>query len=166
MYFVVKITLVGFCMFILAKGNAIPNTNYILLEKSLLSRPANLVNLSQAFFPTNRQASVIVEVKYYFNSSTGNITYASTYRWLDSSVNIFVRHDILHYFALYMYNVEVRYAELLVDEIQGFHYEYNISSHLPDYYCRPNSSVAHHLLNNLTVNVKTLKAACVLYNIN
>ena len=138
----------------------IKSNDYFGIENSLLNRSQNLVNLYQAFFPTNRQASIIVEVTYCF-AETGsdtkcNGTSAATarYRWLDSPVTMLIRSDLLHFLSLAMYDVEIRRTNVILDRICDFK-QPTISTDNPNYYCRPQNSTAHHLLNNLTVNVST-----------
>ena len=126
----------------------IKSNDYFGLEKSLLNRPQNLVNLYQAFFPTNRQASISVEVTYRFVE----VNYTAKYRWLDSPVTMLIRSDLLFFLSLGMYNAEVRYTDIILDPICDFEW-IDISNDDPNYYCRPRNSTAHHLLNNLTVNV-------------
>ncbi len=130
---------------------SISNTNYTGIEQSLFSNKENLVNLSQAFFPTNRQESISVEVKYMFKLN--ETTYSSAqYRWLSSPINLLVRSDLLIYLSLTIYNIEVRHVTITLDPIQGFEDE-DISSVDPNYICRPDNVTGHHLLNNLTTNV-------------
>ncbi len=133
----------------------INNTNYTGIEQSLFSRPENLVNLRQAFFPTNRQPSISVDVAYMFKNDTSSI-YKNTvrYRWLDSPVNLIIRSDILFYLSLTIYKVDVRHVTITLDPIQGFENEKVNGTDL-SYVCRPKDLPGHHLLNNLTVNVST-----------
>ena len=127
----------------------IGDREYHSLESSLLKWPQNLVNLSEAFFPTNRQQSISVPVAYHFNGSNEPVKY----RWLYSPINLLIRSELLHYLALTMYQVELRYANVTLDPICNFHSE-NVDL---DKICLPsNLTVGHHLLNNLTANVSII----------
>ncbi len=132
-------------------SNCINSSDYLRIESSLLNRPQNLVNLYQAFFPTNRQASISVQVTYHF---TGNPDETVTYRWLDSSVLMLIRSDLLHYLSLFTYGVKINHANIILDPICGFPSDDNVT---PDSdssdYCNVSDSTGHHLLNNLTINV-------------
>ncbi len=125
---------------------------YLRIEKSLLSRPQNLVDLRQAFCPTNQQQSISVQIKYSFVNSSETVTY----RWLQSSVLMLIRSDLLRYLSLFMYNVKTRYVNVNLDPIC------NLLSDVDDKisrdsssYCEStgDSSTGHHLLNTLTANV-------------
>ena len=128
-------------------STCIGDRDYHRLESSLLKWPQNLVNLSEAFFPTNRQQSIAVQVAYHFNGSNETVNY----RWLDSPINLLIRSELLHYLALTMYQVELRYADVTLNPICDFSSE-NVSGD-PGFICRPYNLSDHHLLNNLTVNV-------------
>ncbi len=132
-------------------SDCIHSTDYLGIESSLLNRPQNLVNLHQAFFPTNKQASISVNVTYHFTNSNETVTY----RWLDSSVLMLIRSDLLHYLSLFTYNVETRCTDITLDSICGFSSDDNVSNpdSGPSDYCKVANSTGHHLLNNLTANV-------------
>ena len=132
-------------------STCIGGREYHRLELSLLKSPQNLVNLSEAFFPTNRQQSVSVEVTYHFNGSNET----ARYRWLDSPINMLIRSELLHFLALTMYQVDLRYADVTLDPICDFLSETDVSGD-PGFICRPNNLTDHHLLNNLTVNVSII----------
>ncbi len=133
-------------------STCIGDREYRRLELSLLKWPQNLVNLSEAFFPTNRQQSVSVQVNYHFNGS--NASNPVRYQWLDSPISLLIRSELLHLLALTMYQVELRYAKVTLDPICDFRSE-NVSSD-SDNICLPNNLTDHHLLNNLTVNVSII----------
>ena len=137
-------------------SNCINSSDYLSIESSLLNRPQNLVNLYQAFFPTNRQASISVQVTYHF---TDNPDETVTYRWLDSSVLMLIRSDLLQYFSLFTYNVKTNYANIILDPICGFSSDDNVSTSDtgPSDYCKVANSTGHHLLNSLTTNVSAEK---------
>ena len=129
----------------------ISDRDYYSLESSLLKLPQNLVSLSEAFFPTNRQQSISVQVAYHFNGSNEPVKY----RWLDSPINLLIRSELLHFLALTMYQVELRYADVTLDPICHFSSE-NVTD---DDICLPNNTIiteGHHLLNNLTANVSII----------
>lgn len=126
----------------------IKNTNYTGIEQSLFSRTQNLVNLSQAFFPANRQPSISVVVTYQFEDDSEPVVY----RWLDSPVNLLIHSDLLFYLSLTIYKVDVRYVTVTLDPIEGFEDE-EVNKTAPNSICQPSKLPGHHLLNNLTVNV-------------
>ncbi len=133
----------------------IDSSSYLAIENSLLNRSKNLVNLRQAFFPTNQQASISVNVKYHFINSSKMVTY----RWLQSSVLMLIRSDLLRYLSLLMYNVKTRHTDIFLDPICDFSTDDSIPPEInpdPENYCKPYNSTGHHLLNNLTANVSTL----------
>ncbi len=133
-------------------SDCINSSDYLRIESSLLNRPQNLVNLYQVFFPTNRQASISVQVTYHF---TNNPTDTVTYRWLDSSVLMLIRSDLLHYLSLFTYNVKTNHANITLDPICGFSSDDNVNPDSgPSDYCKLHgNSTGHHLLNSLTANV-------------
>ncbi len=131
-------------------STCIGDREYRRLELSLLKWPQNLVNLSEAFFPTNRQQSISVEVRYHFNGSNETVRY----QWLDSPISLLIRSELLHLLALTMYQVELQHANVTLDPICGFRSKYVSSD--PDNICLPNNLTAHHLLNNLTTNVSII----------
>ena len=94
------------------------------LEKSLLSRESNLDILKKAFFPVNRQTSIVVDVYYYM--PTGNMSMVSSlealdhdykFRWTLSSVHVFIRPALLECLSLYIYRPYPIAARLIVDPI-------------------------------------------------
>ncbi len=129
--------------------DCIDSSDYLRIESSLLNRPQNLVNLYQAFFPTNKQASISVQVTYHFTNSSETVIY----RWLDSSVLLLIRSDLLHYLSLFTYTVKTQYTDITLDPICGFSSDDNVTTPYPSDYCKLVNSTGHHLLNNLTANV-------------
>ena len=126
----------------------IKNNDRYGLEQSLLRWPQNVQDLTRAFFPTNRQASVAVQAQYCFNDSD----LCLQYRWVDSSINMLIRLDLLKYFSLFMYNVEILHVNITLNPFCDFkESDVKIDSHR---YCYPSSSsAAHTLLNEFTANV-------------
>ncbi len=124
--------------------------DYFQMEKSLLNRTANLANLNSAFFPTNRQASVSVEVTYHFVGKN----YTAKFRWHDSTALQLIRGDLLLYFSLFTFNIEIRKVDILLDPMCD-DLEHN-SSIINDVYenCS-HVGPGYELLNNLTVNVSS-----------
>ena len=132
----------------------IKNINHHELEQSFLKWPKNVEALRHAFFPTNRQASISVQVHYCFNDSD----LCLQYRWVDSPITMLVRSDLLKYFSLFMYNVEIRHANISLDPFCDFEdSDIEVDFHR---YCYPSgSNTAHMLLNEFTSNV-----SCMVYN--
>lgn len=129
----------------------IGNSDHHGLKQSLLKQPQNLDNLIQAFFPTNRQASISVEVTYKFVDSELSVKY----RWVNSPINLLIRSDVLKYLSLFMYNVEVRHVIITLDRFCCLE---DPSIALEHYdHCFPSSSThAHLLLNDLTADVSSV----------
>ena len=141
--------------------DCIHNSDYLRIESSLLNRSQNLVNLYQAFFPTNKQASISVRVTYHFTNSNKTVVY----QWLDSSVLMLIRSDLLHYLSLFTYNVKTRSTNITLDPICGFLSDDIVKTSDPSDYCKLVNSTGHHLLNNLTANVSAESLQLDLYNI-
>ncbi len=119
----------------------------------MIRNPENLVNLSQAFFPTNRQPSISVQITYQFKDDSQPVQY----RWLDSPVNLLIRSELLFYLSLTIYKVDVRNVMVTLDPIEGFENEEVIGNNTDSSnICRRNNLTGHHLLNNLTVNVSII----------
>lgn len=123
--------------------------NYFQLEESLLNRTTNLASLRQAFFPTNRQASVVINVTYHIVGSKASLKF----RWVDSPVLQLIRTDLLYYLSLLTFNVETRQADIILDPLC-----YNFTESIiddPFDICKAGFSkdTGYELLNDLTVNV-------------
>ncbi len=134
-------------------GGALANTcidDYFQLEESLLNRSANLISLRRAFFPTNRQASVSVQVAYRFVGTNMTLNF----RWLDSPVLQLIRSDLLLYLSLFTFNVDTRQADIILDPMC------NLTDSLinDDYYslCSGIEGTGYALLNELTTNVSSI----------
>ena len=132
----------------------INDDDYSELERSLLHWPQNLHNLSQAFFPPNHQASISVRVTYHFVDSE----YSLQYLWVDSSINMLIRSDLLRYLSLFLYNVPIRNATVTLHPLCDFESDWNLINSIdPDSNCgvkTSNDSVAAFLfLNTFTTNV-------------
>ena len=123
--------------------------DYFGLEQSLLRNPQNLENLGLAFFPTNRQASISVQVTYHFNGTKQTLHY----RWSDSSVTMLIPKELLHYFSLLMYNVENRSVAITLDPLCD---RENITFGTNHSQCPQHSAAGSGLvlLNQLTTNVR------------
>ena len=126
--------------------SCIANDHYLKLEQSLLKRKENIDSLTQAFFPTNRQASISVNVTYHFVDSDNILQY----RWIDSSINMLIRGDLLTYLSLSVYNVDIRHANITLD----LPCDIDFDNSDPQTYCYGSSTnKAYLFLNELTTNV-------------
>ena len=135
------------------------------LEKSLLSREANLDALKEAFFPDDRQASITVEIYYYMArgnmstiSSSEALNYDHKFRWTLSPVHVFVRPALLECLSLYVYQPSTVVARLIVDPICNSE---ETDVHKSDSTCNNMDTEAGtpvRLLNKLTTHVSQLLA--------
>lgn len=113
--------------------------NYSSLEAVVLQNPENVVVLQNAFFPTDRQASMFVSVIYCFPSNGetssiselndlaqkcdylagidgyGNVT-CIMYHWMGSPISLFIRPELLRFLSLMTYQVEVRSAVMCIEK--------------------------------------------------
>lgn len=121
--------------------SCLQDTNYTAFE-SLLLTDDNLLELEDAFFPTNSHSSVVIDVYYhlYFRppkevqpelkhvSHTKNGKEAATkrelineelfvvhFKWLASSVNLFMRPNLLQRLSLMTYQVNSTAVDLNFD---------------------------------------------------
>ena len=133
-----------------SRAQCIPDDDYSELERSLHKWPHNLENLSLAFFPINRQASVYVKVIYSFNGTEESLQY----RWSDTSITMLIPTDLLKYLSLFMYDVEPRNVTITLDPLCNFNNikRYVTSYSTNDHHCR-NVSPGLTLLNELTTKV-------------
>ena len=130
------------------------------LEQSLLKWPQNVQGLRRAFFATNRQASIAVQVHYCFNNSD----LCLQYRWVDSSINMLIRPDLLKFFSLFMYNVEILHANITLNLFCDFK-ESEIKVDFQRY-CYPSGrNTAHMLLNEFTANVSCIRGTIIILTI-
>ena len=92
------------------------------LEESLL-RYSNMDRLAIAFFPTNRQASVAVDVCYSIITGDENATSNSTcdykFRWTKASIHMFIRPSLLESLSLYVHQVDTAVVKLVIDPMCG-----------------------------------------------
>ena len=129
-------------------------TTFMELEESLLQRRQNMDNLHQAFFPSNQQFPVAVDFLVHFSTSLrttssqglstarlDNNTYDYKFRWSASTVIHFVRHEVLSYFSLFVYQGTVTTAEVVIDPI-----------------CKGKKMRPEQLLKSLCIQVRTYSA--------
>ena len=117
-------------------------SNFPELEEELLQRKQNLDSLKEAFFPPNRQLSIVVDVHFYFLPNISSLSEGSTledvsiddqptlkrfelghydykFRWAASSVTTFIRPDFLEAFSLYTYFDSTKTAKVIIPPICG-----------------------------------------------
>ena len=130
-------------------------TTFMELEESLLQRRSNMDNLHQAFFPSNQQFPVAVDLVVHFSTSLqttssqglcnpstarlDNGTFDYKFRWsVSATVLHFVRHEVLSFFSLFVYQGTVTTAEVVIDPI-----------------CEGEKMKPEQLLNSLCIQVRT-----------
>ena len=135
-------------------------TTFMELEESLLKRHSNMDNLHQAFFPSNQQFPVAVDLVVHFSTSLrttssqglsnpsitrldNNTSFDYKFRWSASTVIHFVRQEVLSFFSLFVYQGTVTTAEVVIDPI-----------------CRGEKTKPEQLLNSLCVQVRYLYVQC------
>ena len=117
-------------------------SNFPELEEELLQRKQNLDSLNEAFFPPNRQLSIVVDVHFYFLPNISSLSEGSTledvsiddqptlkrfelghydykFRWAASCVTAFIRPDLLEAFSLYTYFDFTKTAKVIIPPICG-----------------------------------------------
>ena len=137
------------------KGNSSKNcsciTTFMELEESLLQRRSNMNNLHQAFSPSNQQFPAAVDLVVHFSTSLrttssqglstarlDNNTFDYKFRWSASTVIHFVRHEVLSFSSLFVYQGTVTTAEVVIDPI-----------------CKGKKMRPEQLLNSLCIQVRT-----------
>ena len=114
--------------------------DYVSLEKVVLNKTSNVYNLQEAFFPTNRQMSVVVDVQYCFPkaNASNNSDYTNKlaqeykvmelkdgtwsnatclkFRWMESPINLYIRPKLLMYLSLFTYHVDVRSTSIYIEK--------------------------------------------------
>ena len=106
---------------------------FIDLKKSLVKRKSNINHLDNAFFPSNQQVPVAVDLLVHFSTSLQNTSHklcnpstarpdsldshTSDYkiRWSASAMLLFVQPEILRPLSLFVYRGIVSTAEVVID---------------------------------------------------
>ena len=160
------------------------------LQQSLVNRIVNLETLNQAFSPTNHQDSISFYVYYHFcslnpvNSSLpscsalenwvhglhlgkkGTLDFSERYMfkflWNASPINLFIRPDLLQTLSLYMFQVHLPEAHLILDPVcDDVHVNESLTLTAQNesndllYICRHPSPILV-MLESITVNVSTI----------
>ena len=121
-------------------------SNFPELEEEFLQRKQNLDSLNEAFFPPNRQLSIVVDVYFYFllNISSPPTSEGSTlednsideddqptlehlelgyydykFRWAASSVVTFTAPDLLEILSLYTFFDSTKTAKVIIPPVCG-----------------------------------------------
>ena len=176
--------------------------NYTVLE-SLLLEGSNLINLEDALYPTNHPYSSMVDVYYHFTAREDKIKIYSDdsvvitkedhrilrqtspveksteqdnsvkFRWLASSINLYIRPDLLKRLSLWTYQVKPNRVDIVMkttctpEQTQKIIAEGGSSKHNTDSRKEQsddagmsdtsgncsNLSTLLHQLNNMTANV-------------
>jgi hypothetical protein len=127
--------------------------SYEELKVSLFARQQNTDNLRRAFFPTNQEPSISVELQYHFHGNW-TLQYPLVFRWSTSRSLGFIRPELMQSLTLHVYNRITPVVEIVVDPICD---DPSLQSTLSDWegICT-NENVAPltlQLLNELTANV-------------
>ena len=103
---------------------------FIDLKKSLVKRKSNINHLDNAFFPSNQQVPVAVDLLVHFSTSLQNTSHKlcnpSTarldnhtsdykFRWSASATLLFVKPEILRPLSVFVYRGVVTTAEVVID---------------------------------------------------
>ena len=103
---------------------------FIDLEESLVKRNSNINHLHNAFFPSNQQFPVAVDLLVHFSTSLQNtshkLCHPSTarldnhtsdykFRWSASATLLFLQPEILRPLSLFVYRGVVTTAEVVID---------------------------------------------------
>jgi len=118
-------------------------SNFPELEEEFLKRKQNLDSLNEAFFPPNRQLSIVVDMYFYFLPNTSSPSEGSTledgsidddqptlehleleyydykFRWAASSVITFIGPDLLQVVSLHTFFDSTRRAKVIIPPICG-----------------------------------------------
>ena len=92
---------------------------YEELVASVRSRRINMDNLTDGFYPPNRQTTTVADVYYYvYDSHPGNTSTEIKYkfRWSSSSILNLIRPDLLRDASLFLYpHSEVAEIHLMIN---------------------------------------------------
>lgn len=132
--------------------------NYAAFENMVLTEE-NIKRLNEAFFPTNRRKSTVVNVTYYLLSNGNNTKDNASkinFRWLASPINLFINPDLLRELSLLSYIINVTNVDLNIetqcthDELTDLLYKFQSTNET----CVNISTPLTELLNNFTTNVR------------
>ena len=126
--------------------------SYQELRVSLFVRQENIDNLRRAFYPTNQEPSISIEIQYYFRNWT--LQYPLIFRWSISRSLGLIRPELMQSLTLHIFNRITPVVDIVLDPLcddPGLH------SSLSDWegICKDEKMVSPTLLllNELTANV-------------
>ena len=147
---------------------------FIELEESLIQRKSNINRLHNAFFPSNQQVPVAVDLVVHFSTSLqttyhklchpstarlDNHTADYKFRWFASTMLLFIQPEMLRPLSLFVYRGVVTTAEIIIDPIceKADSEDRQVEGTI----CTPKEK-SEHLLNKLCIHVSTLNLCWLL----
>ena len=130
--------------------------SYQGLRDSVFSRQDNTDNLRRAFFPTNKQPRISVEIHYYFHN--WSLPYPLIFRWSASWALGFIRPELMQGLTLHIFNKMPPLVNIVVDPPCN---DPDLHSSLSDWeaICYGDEKTASTILlwfNDLTANVSSI----------
>ena len=126
--------------------------SYQEMQASLFARQENIDNLRRAFFPTNQEPSISIEIKYYFYNWT--LPYPLVFRWSTSRSLGLIRPEFMQGLTLHIFNRITPVVDIVLDPLCD---DPDLHSSLSNWegICRDEkvASPTLLLLNDLTANV-------------
>lgn len=93
------------------------------LVDSVRSKTINIDNLTDGFYPPNRQTTTVADIYYYiYNNQTGSApaVYEYKFRWSSSSILILIRPELLRDSSLFLYpHSEIAEVHIVIDPFCG-----------------------------------------------
>ena len=86
---------------------------YQELQHFVFSQEKNIDNLRRAFFPTNQEPSISVEIQYYFHN--WSLPYPLIFRWSASWSLGFIRPKLMQSLTLHIFNKMPPLVNIVVD---------------------------------------------------
>ena len=145
---------------------------FIDLEESLVKHRSNINHLHNAFFPSNQQVPVAVDLLVHYSTSLRTTSYKlcnlSTarldnqtadhkFRWFASTMLLFVPPEMLRPLSLFVYRGVVTTAEVVIDPVCE-----KVDQHMEGKVCTgsTNEKKPERLLNKLCIHVSMLNLCC------
>ena len=93
-----------------SSGDGVCIRSYEELQVSLFAQQQNIDNLRRAFFPTNQEPSISIELHYYFHGNW-TLQYPLVFRWSTS------RPELMQGLTLHLFNRITPVVEIILDPI-------------------------------------------------
>ena len=91
---------------------------YQELVKSVTSKVVNIDNLTDGFYPPNRQTTTVADVYYYIQMGNASTEFKYKFRWSSSSILNLIRPELLRDLSLFLYHHwEIAEIHILIDPI-------------------------------------------------